>query len=324
MVNFNFFYTHMMNHFSKGNFQSKNRFYFKRRTRCHCLLETDVTTPAEISKRREGFRQLQLIIVFFSFFSGGRAQVKKPLADDLIQPAAKWLLDRRDEWGRDTPRALLAMRRASTNWDRHSLQSQLLTQKFDIELLLTLLKIQKQQSRNRRSTSQKQDGKSEDKHYSRSQDKKTDSSDWNRRNTDADSRFSHRHQDPKTDSSDWKLHNEDEKRYDANRKEDSDDSNWKRHNEDGDSRYSHRQDKTDDSDWKRRNDEERPYIDRRDESDSFEKNRSESDTVEPGSMTSPFQEQANILSRFALTLAAMCRNPRDFYENDIIGTVGSS
>ena len=210
------------------------------------------------------------------------------MADDLIQPAAKWLLNRRDEWGRDTPRALLAMRRASTNWDRNSLQSQLLTRQFDIELLLTLLRIQKQQSRNRRSTSQKQDGKNEDKSYSRSQDKKTESSDWNRHNKEVDSRFSHREQD-KTEISDWKRHNEGEKRY-VHHKEDSDDSNWKRHNDDEDSRYSHHQDKTGDSDWKRRNDDDRPYTDRTDESDSFEKNRSESDTVGPGSMTTPFQE----------------------------------
>ena len=30
-------------------------------------------------------------------------------------------------------------------------------------------------------------------------------------------------------------------------------------------------------------------------------------------------ELANSLARFALTLSAMCRNPRDFYQNDIVG-----
>ena len=200
------------------------------------------------------------------------------MADDLIQPAAKWLLDHRKEWGLDTPRALLAIQRSSTLFDRHSLENQLLTQQFDIELLLTLLKIQKQQQqqqqRQRRNTNQKHDSKlyDEDSRYSHSKDKKTDSSGTG--------------------------------------------SNWKQRNE-------HRQDKTDRPEWNRRNNDEQEkyYKHSQDESGNSgtEWNGSKDTEGPTGSMTSPAHEQANALSRFALTLAAMCRNPRDFYENDIIG-----
>lgn len=73
-------------------------------------------------------------------------------ADDLIQPAANWLLNQRSKqsasWGADTPRALLALLRvtadrsasSATVWDANSLQGLILRQDFDIQLLLFLLK----------------------------------------------------------------------------------------------------------------------------------------------------------------------------------------
>lgn len=73
-------------------------------------------------------------------------------ADDLIQPAANWLLDQRSKqsasWGVDTPRALLALLRVTADrsassasvWDANSLQGLILRQEFDIQLLLFLLR----------------------------------------------------------------------------------------------------------------------------------------------------------------------------------------
>ena len=77
-------------------------------------------------------------------------------ADDLIQPAANWLLDRSKQsggsWGPDTPRALLALLRVSADrsaataphpalWDANSLQGLVLRQEFDIQILLFLLRL---------------------------------------------------------------------------------------------------------------------------------------------------------------------------------------
>lgn len=72
-------------------------------------------------------------------------------ANDLIQPAANWLLERSKQsgsWGVDTPRALLALLRvaadrsapASQVWDANSLQGLILRQGFDIQLLLFILR----------------------------------------------------------------------------------------------------------------------------------------------------------------------------------------
>lgn len=71
-------------------------------------------------------------------------------AEDLIQPAANWLLDRSKQsgsWGVDTPRALLALLRVSADrsansavWDANSLQGLILRQEFDIQLLVFLLR----------------------------------------------------------------------------------------------------------------------------------------------------------------------------------------
>lgn len=93
------------------------------------------------------------------------------LADDMIQPAVKWLLDQRrqqreppaaaagrtslndDGWGVDTPRILRlllalhridaappAARSAVGSWDALGIEGQLWRQQFDIQLLLFLLK----------------------------------------------------------------------------------------------------------------------------------------------------------------------------------------
>lgn len=40
-----------------------------------------------------------------------------------------------------------------------------------------------------------------------------------------------------------------------------------------------------------------------------------------GSTPMSRQELANTFARFSLTLSAMCRNPRDFYQNDIVGPI---